>query len=127
MDKKGMLETLIKHYCNGNKAQFAGILGIKPQTINSWLVRDTFDAELIFAKCLYVSGDWLLSGKGEMLKNSQNSAGAVPSQTETSIFIEKIAEQATEIGRLNERIKRLELEKERLASAVQTSSAANVG
>lgn len=40
---------------------------------------------------------------------------------------EIIREQAKEIGRLNERISRLEMEKERLASAVRTSTAANAG
>lgn len=62
-----MVQALINHYCNGNKAQFASILGIKPQTINSWIARNSFDAELIYAKCVNVSADWLMTGRGEML------------------------------------------------------------
>ena len=50
MEKKDMLEMLINHYCDGNKAQFAAKLGIKPQTISMWLNRGTYDAELILTK-----------------------------------------------------------------------------
>ncbi len=63
-----MLEGLIAHYANGNKARFAKIVGVSPQAINTWLARNTFDVDKIFANCEYVNGDWLLSGEGEMLK-----------------------------------------------------------
>ena len=63
-----MLEQLISHYTDGNKSKFASMLGIKPQTINTWLARNTFDAELIYSNCDKVSGDWLLSGEGEMIR-----------------------------------------------------------
>ena len=33
-----------------------------------WLSRNTFDAEVIYEKCEGVSADWLLSGKGDMIK-----------------------------------------------------------
>ena len=65
-----MLEQLINHFTDGNKSKFASMLGIKPQTINTWMARSTFDAELIYSKCEGVSGDWLLSGVGEMLKRN---------------------------------------------------------
>lgn len=68
MDKAAMLEQLLNHYADGNKSKFASMLGIKPQTINTWIARNTFDAELIYSKCDGVSGDWLLSGDGEMIK-----------------------------------------------------------
>ncbi len=70
MDKKGILEALIAHYTGGNKSQFAKILGVKPQTINTWDTRGTFDIELIYSKCEGISGDWLLTGEGEMLKTN---------------------------------------------------------
>lgn len=79
MDKKGILDTLITHYTGGNKSQFARLLGIKPQTINTWDARGTFDLELIYSKCEGISGDWLLTGEGPMLKESpQGSPGALP-------------------------------------------------
>lgn len=67
MKKKDMLDCMINYYTDGNKAQFASKIGVKPQTINSWLMRDSFDAELIYSKCEGISPSWLLSGKGEML------------------------------------------------------------
>lgn len=67
MEKAEMIEEMINHYTNGNKAQFAKFLGVKPQTISAWIARGSFDNELIYAKCRDISADWLLSGKGSML------------------------------------------------------------
>lgn len=67
MSKRDRLEALISHYSNGNKSDFARLLGVKPQTINSWLNRDTYDIDLIYSNCAYLSADWLLSGEGDML------------------------------------------------------------
>ena len=65
-----MLLSLIEHYSNGNKAQFANRLGITPQGVSTWLKRNTFDSELIFAQCEGLSAQWLLTGKGSMLKDN---------------------------------------------------------
>ena len=72
-----MLEELIAHFTSGNKSQFANKLGIKPQTINTWENRNTFDAELIYSKCENISGDWLLSGEGDMLKSTRDAKAAL--------------------------------------------------
>ena len=75
MEKKDMLERLITHFCNGNKAKFSLLLGVRPQTINTWIGRNTFDAELIYSKCEIVSGDWLLNGgQGDMLRSSVDNS-----------------------------------------------------
>lgn len=71
MDKKQMILDLIDYYSNGNKTLFSKKLGVTPQTISSWLSRNTFDKELIFAKCENVSAEWLLTGNGPMLKEEQ--------------------------------------------------------
>jgi hypothetical protein len=39
-------------------------LGIKPTTLSSWRTRDTLDYDLIFTKCVEISIDWLVTGKG---------------------------------------------------------------
>ena len=72
MNKGDMVECLVNHYCNGNKSQFAKMIGVKPGTITAWIARNTFDAELIYTKCSNVSADWLLSGEGEMIKSDTN-------------------------------------------------------
>lgn len=64
-----MLNQLIRHYTGGNKAQFAALLGVRAQTINSWEKRETFDHELLYSSLEDLSGDWLLSGEGEMLRS----------------------------------------------------------
>ena len=73
MDKKGILQALVTHYTGGNKSQFAKLLGVKPQTINTWDARGTFDLELIYSKCECISADWLLTGEGPMLKSGTPS------------------------------------------------------
>ncbi len=80
LTKNERLERLIEHYAEGKKAEFARRLGVSPQTINTWLGRSSFDVELVFAKCESVSGDWLLSGRGEMMRDKQatTSITAVP-------------------------------------------------
>lgn len=74
MDKKAMVNALIGHFTDGNKAQFAKMLGVSPQTISAWLARNTFNSELIYTKCRYLNADWLLTGEGEMLKTSTSGA-----------------------------------------------------
>lgn len=78
MDKKTILECLINHFTDGNKSAFAKKLGVKPQTINTWLLRNTFDIDLIYSKCAGISASWLLTGDGEML-----AAPAAPHITQT--------------------------------------------
>ena len=68
MDKKQMILDLIDHYSNGNKTLFSKKLGVTPQTISSWISRNTFDKELIFAKCENIRAEWLLTGEGSLLK-----------------------------------------------------------
>lgn len=84
MNKKSMLEALISHFTNGNKAQFSKLLGVSPQTISAWIARNTFDSELIYAKCRYINSSWLLTGKGDMLvkndvqQNVETKREAIP-------------------------------------------------
>lgn len=84
MTKKDRLDAIIKHYSDGKPSVFAKFLGVAPSTISSWLNRDTFDYDLIFAKCEMISPEWLLSGKGSMLKShwqpisTNNIVDAIP-------------------------------------------------
>ena len=76
-----MLEGLIRHYTKGNKAQFAKLLGVSAQTISAWIARNTFDAELIYAKCRYINPSWLLTGEGAMLQKTENNNAPTSKRT----------------------------------------------
>lgn len=74
MNKTDMLDSLIRHYTKGNKAKFATMIGVSPQTLSKWLGRNTFDAEVLYKYCEGVSAEWLLSGMGEMFRSETNRA-----------------------------------------------------
>ena len=71
MTKKERLEALIAHYSNGKPTQFAKYIGVAPSTISTWLARDSFDYDLLFAKCENISPEWLFTGNGDMLKSNK--------------------------------------------------------
>ena len=71
MTKKERLEAIIDYYSDGKPSVFAKYIGVAPSTISSWLSRNTLDYDLIFAKCENISSNWLLTGKGEMIKNAE--------------------------------------------------------
>ena len=54
------------------------MIGVSPQAVNTWITRNTFDIDIIYAKCLNVSPDWLLTGKGNMLKEEEKGDVSAP-------------------------------------------------
>ncbi len=72
MDKSLIINRIKSHY-NFNNAELARFLGIKPQVLSNWISRNTIDYDLIYTKCLGISGDWLLSGSGEMFNAVEKS------------------------------------------------------
>ena len=134
MNKKDIVNALVEHYCNGNKSQFAKKLGVKPQTINTWIARDSFDIDLIYSKCEYISARWLLTGEGEMLSTPANSTlqnAMPPSFSELLDMINqrdrKIEQLSRQLGMAEEQVRQLTKEKERLASSARSSDVANAG
>lgn len=73
MDKKEIILSLIDTFANGNKAQFARLLGISPQSVSTWIARNSFDYDLVYAKCEGVSADYLLSGVGPVIKDKTSN------------------------------------------------------
>ena len=108
-----MIEALVDRYTNGNKSKFASILGVTPQTINTWITRNTFDIELLFAKCEGISAEWLLTGEGSIIKGEASlETPPVSDSAAIKMLIDKIEEQAKKIERLE-----LELEHYRSTDA----------
>ena len=136
MSKKDMILALIEHYSNGNKAQFASLLGISPQGLSTWIKRESFDIELIFSKCEDLSAQWLLTGEGPMLKTDTSAtdgrhttapeAPEAPAQYVTQL-LNTIRELSEQIGRLKARIEELERRRGDNAGCAQSSDIANVG
>ena len=52
--------------------ELALFLGVARNTISSWRSRNTMDHALVFSKCDHINIDWLVTGRGEMLKSSEN-------------------------------------------------------
>lgn len=100
MTKSNRLLSLVEHYAGGNKSQFARKIGVSPQAITTWLARDTFDIERIYAKCEDVSAHWLITGEGPMMNSKYDD-------TSVSLLVEKLAEQAEKIGELQSRLRDL--------------------
>lgn len=83
VNKSFILNELKKHYGFNSDSEFASFLGIKPQTLSSWHSRNTFDIELLYAKCVNVDGNFLLTGRGEIEK--QNVKFLLPNETGTKM------------------------------------------
>ncbi len=64
MTKSDILTSLIDYYCEGNKTKFANMIGITPQTLSNWILRNTIDYDIVYNGCKNLSGDFLLSGEG---------------------------------------------------------------
>ena len=64
------LISVIEHFCSGNRAEFARMVDVKPQTINGWITRDISKTivQKIVDKIPEINFVWLLTGEGNMLK-----------------------------------------------------------
>lgn len=92
-----MLSMLINHFANGNKTHFANMLGLTPQAINAWMVRGTFNPELIYEKIPEVSPHWLLSGTGNMLDICDKSTKSNDLYKHTSTECEFVTDDVEEL------------------------------
>lgn len=93
MTKKDRLDEIIRYYSNGKPSTFAKYIGVAPSTISTWLARDTFDYDLLFAKCEELNAEWLLTGEGEMLKSNSELNNIIPA-TSTGVGIPLIPIEA---------------------------------
>lgn len=69
MNKREILNIIKKHYDFDKDVKFAQFLGISSQSLSNWKSRNTFDVEIICQKCEEINPEWLISGRGNMLKN----------------------------------------------------------
>ena len=81
IDKSQILKDLKAHYGFKSDTDFAGFLGISVQTLSSWHRRNSFDIDLLYAKCIGIDGNFLLTGKGNIEK--RNIKETLPNETVT--------------------------------------------
>ena len=70
MDKTLILNRVKAAHKLGGNTDLARFLGVAPNTITNWYNRNSVDYDLIFSKCENVNLEWLITGKGKMLKTS---------------------------------------------------------
>lgn len=74
MEKSDKLRTLITSLCDGNASEFARRLGVRQQTIPTWLSRNTLDYDKIAEAFPEVRAEWLLRGSGEPIRDTRHEA-----------------------------------------------------
>lgn len=67
MASRSQLDQLVTCFASGNKAEFARMIGITKQSLNSWYNNEYLDIGKVLYAFPMVSSDWLLTGEGEML------------------------------------------------------------
>lgn len=160
MEKKSAIseriQRLITEFCEGKNLQFAKAIGVNESNIRSYLTgtQPRFDILAAIAEKFAVNCEWLLTGKGEMVKtkcttdrlkcstplSTKDEVTNIPShKQEKNIGIEDkllaiiadkdatIRELAEEIGGLKQRIVQLEREKLDSVSGASDSPIANAG
>ena len=95
------MNHIIKELYGGNKRAFANAIGVSATVIENVVGTRQGCANA------NISAEWLLMERGEMLYNSTSQTQYTPPDQNTHYFIEKIAEQAEEIGKLKEQVKLL--------------------
>lgn len=129
-------ERLLSDGLVTSKKEFASSVGVSPSMVTEISKgRSSVGTSAIQNIVLLygISGEWLLTGKGNMLKSvvEQPSSPQQSNDEEPTPLLHQlldtIKEQAEEIGQLKEQVRQLTIEKERLASNAHSSHAANVG
>lgn len=102
MNKKSILDAIKLYYRFKSNTEYATFLGIAPQTLSNWYSRNTLDYDLIYSKCVGIDANWLLTGKGSMLKDQPDTLPLAPEP------LVQYSKQNDEIKYLKEIIKNLQ-------------------
>ncbi len=89
INKSLILNKIKSFYGFDSDTEFANYLGIKRQTLSSWHKRNTFDIELLYAKCVKIDGNFLLTGSGELEKRKVNNLSQFDNVTNSVTLSDK--------------------------------------
>ncbi len=104
----------------GTDKELAETLGIKKATLSNWRTRNSIDFPLVFSFCEHINIDWLITGRGEPNNLESTKPSFVVESGNNDKLLDRVVEQAEEIGRLKERIAQLEREKNDSLESLQT-------
>ena len=105
----------------GTDKELAETLGIKKATLSNWRTRNSIDFPLVFSFCEHINIDWLITGRGEPNNLESTKPSLVVESGNNDRLLDRVVEQAEEIGRLKERIAQLEREKNDSLESLQTA------
>lgn len=105
----------------GTDKELAETLGIKKATLSNWRTRNSIDFPLVFSFCEHINIDWLITGRGEPNNLESTKPALVVESGNNDKLLDRVVEQAEEIGRLKERIAQLEREKNDSLESLQTA------
>lgn len=136
-----MLDAIKEHLNMKRNTELAAFLGVSSQAISNWYARNSFDAELIYTKCLFISADWLLTGQGSMFRGDaskektevlsiEQPATQADTQNEATAYIYKMCKDKDEENKflirenatLKERLRQLEQTQEDVLARTQQSA-----
>lgn len=135
---KPLILNRLKEALNITKdTDLACLLGVSKSTLSNWVSRNSIDYDKVFSLCEHISIDWLLTGQGNMLRNTEHFETLPNNQSQNSDLVSllkeqvkeqqaKITEQAIEIGMLRERLKLIE-EERKLSEDAEAAGVAAVG
>mgnify|MGYP004626419595 CR=1 FL=1 len=67
--KQDVLNRLKEAYNIRKDTELAALLGVSKSTLSNWSSRNTIDYDKVFSLCEHINIDWLLTGRGTMLKS----------------------------------------------------------
>lgn len=73
MDNIEKLNALKNYKKFKTHAEFAKFLCIKPQSLSNWYARKSFDVHILCSKMPEIDANWLITGKGSMLRKSEET------------------------------------------------------
>ena len=96
VNKKLILDRIKEAYGLSGNSELARFLGVAPNTITNWYNRNSIDFDLVFPKCESIDFNWLITGKGPMLKKEQKE----PRKYEDEGLIRELIEKNGELRQL---------------------------
>lgn len=129
MDINTRIMELIDARFQGKKSRFASFLGVYPSVVDNIVgkrsSKPSYDLILKISSIEDLSLDWLIVGKGNMFRTDAvtNNEG----DPTVLHLIDKIAEQAKEIGRLEQALEEAQRKKGSPAYDAHTGAIADAG